>query len=197
MKNTFLLSVVGSLVFAGTVAEAQSCKPTVVGDLQLEQLESKTYGGMITLRVWLPPGYSEPANSNVKYPTLYFLDGQNAFDECTAFHGEHELQIDESVTKLIGDKKIPPIIVIGIDSTTKRNSEYAPYRDPMAAPGDPEPAGKQLPSFLAGEVLPFVSARYRVTDDPARRCIGGTSLGGSASLYVALNHPEMFRLAPD
>ena len=105
------------------------------------------------------------------------------------------MQIDDSVTKLIADKKIPPIIVIGIDSTTKRNSEYAPYRDPMAAPGDPEPTGKQLPSFLADEVLPFVSARYRVTEDPAHRGIGGTSLGGSAALYVALNHPEMFRLA--
>lgn len=183
------------LVTIGSAINGQPCKSTVVGDLRLEHLESKTYGETITLRIWLPTGYSDAANSDIRYPTLYFLDGQNAFDECTAFHGEHELQIDESVTKLIADKKISPIIVVGIDSTTKRNYEYAPYRDPMAAPGDPEPIGKQLPLFLAGEVLPFISARYRVTADPARRGIGGTSLGGSAALYVALNHPEMFRLA--
>ncbi len=170
--------------------QGQSCKSTVMGDLRLEHLQSKTYGETITLRIWLPAGYSDAANSSLKYPTLYFLDGQNAFDECTAFHGEHELRINESVMKLITDKKIAPIIVVGIDSTTKRNSEYAPYRDPMAAPGGAEPSAKQLPSFLADEVLPFVSARYRVTDDPAHR-----GIGGSAALYVVLNHPEMFRLA--
>ncbi len=65
----------------------------------------------------------------------------------------------------------------------------------MAGPREPEPLGKQLSLFLADEVFPFVSSRYRVTDDPARRGIGGTSLGASAALYTALNHPDMFRLA--
>jgi len=34
-----------------------------------------------------------------------------------------------------------------------------------------------------------------VTDDPARIGVGGTSLGGSAALYVVLNRPDLFRLA--
>ncbi|MBV9294516.1 MAG: alpha/beta hydrolase [Acidobacteriaceae bacterium] len=188
------------LVVAGLVASVsafgdQACKSTVTGDLRLEHFQSKTYGGSVTLRVWLPAGYSDSQNSKAKYPTLYMLDGQNAFDECTAFHGEHELQIDEAVTRLISEHKIPPIVVIGIDSSSKRNYEYSPYRDPMSAPGGPEPIGKQLPSFLADEVFPFVLSRYRVTDDPAQVGIGGTSLGASAALYSALNHPELFRLA--
>lgn len=195
MRNVCLLFFALWVVTSRMAVKGQSCKSTVVGDLRLEQLQSKIYGRTMALRIWLPAGYSDSANSISKYPTLYFLDGQNAFDECTAFHGEHELRIDESVMKLIADKKIAPIIVVGIDSTNNRNSEYAPYRDPMAAPGSPEPSANQLPSFLADEVLPFVSARYRVTDSPAHRGIGGTSLGGSAALYVALNHPEMFRLA--
>ena len=37
------------------------------------------------MRVWLPPGYNDPDNAKRKYPTLYLLDGQTAFDECTAF----------------------------------------------------------------------------------------------------------------
>jgi enterochelin esterase-like enzyme len=147
------------------------------------------------LRVWLPPGYSDTPDSKTKYPTLYMLDGQNAFDECTAFHGEQELQIDEAVTKLISEHKIPPIIVVGIDSSTHRNYEYSPYRDSITDPHAPEPIGKKLPSFLADEVLPFISSRYRVTDDPAHTGIGGTSLGASAALYVALDRPDLFRLA--
>jgi len=128
-----------------------------------------------------------------KCPTLYILDGQNAFDECTAFHGEHELQVDETVTKLISARKIPPIVVVGIDSSTERSHEYSPYRDPISAPRAPEPMGKQLPSFLADEVLPFISSRYRVSDEPAHTGIGGASL--AASFYVALNRPDLFRLA--
>lgn len=161
----------------------------------MEQVQSKTFGQTVNLRIWLPPGYSDTANSKTKYSTLYMLDGQNAFDECTAFHGEHELMIDETVTKLISEHKIPPIIVVGIDSSSKRNYEYSPYRDPISDPRAPDPIGKQLPSFLADEVLPFVASHYRVTDDPSHTGIGGTSLGASAALYVVLNRPDLFRLA--
>jgi enterochelin esterase-like enzyme len=103
--------------------------------------------------------------------------------------------VDETVTKLISERKIPPIIVVGIDSSTERSHEYSPYGDPISAPRAPEPIGKQLPSFLADEVLPFISTRYRVTDEPAHTGIGGASLGASAALYVALNRPDLFRLA--
>jgi len=153
------------------------------------------YGAQMTVRVWLPPGYSDTANTKRRYPTLYMFDGQTLFDECTAFHGEHELQIDETLTSLIGEHKIPPMIVVGIDSTQHRESEYAPYKDTIAKPGAPEPIGKQLPSFLADEVIPFVSTRFRVSDSAASTGIGGTSLGGAAALYVALNRPDLFGLA--
>jgi len=149
----------------------------------------------MTVRVWLPPGYADATHDKRKYPTLYMLDGQNAFDECTAFQGEQELQIDEAVTRLIGEHKIPPMIVVGIDSTQRRDYEYAPYKNPITDARAPEPIGKQLPSFFADELMPHVSARYRVSDAAAHTGIGGTSLGGAAALYVALNRPDLFGLA--
>ncbi|MGA3012040.1 MAG: hypothetical protein ABSD72_17425 [Terracidiphilus sp.] len=82
---------------------------------------------------------------NAKHPTLYMLVGQNAFDECTAFHEEHELQIDEAVTRLISEHKILPIIVVGIDSSSNRNYEYSPYRDPMADQQAKNRVGKESP----------------------------------------------------
>lgn len=42
--------------------------------------------------------------------------------------------------------------------------------------------------------MPFVSARYRVSDDAAHIGIGGTSVGAFAALYVALNRPDLFGL---
>jgi enterochelin esterase-like enzyme len=183
------------LLCASVAFSEQPCQSTVAGELRIEHLQSKTYGASVTLRVWLPPGYGDTTNSDRKYPALYLFDGQNAFDECTAFHGEHELRIDETVTRLIAEHKIPPILVIGIDSSARRNFEYSPYRDPISDPRAPEPIGNQLPSFLADEVLPFILSRYRATNDPTQTGIGGTSLGASAALYVALHRPDLFRLA--
>ena len=181
MRNKLVAPCTAFLSLAAAIGQ-QPCKSTAVGDLRVEYLQSKMYSRSVTLRVWLPAGYADQSNDKKKYPTLYMLDGQNAFDECTAFHGEHELQVDETITKLISESKIPPIVVVGIDSSTERSYEYSPYRDPISAPRAPEPIGKQLPSFLADEVLPFVSSRYRVTDEPAHTGIGGASLGASAAL---------------
>src|SRR2546423_9425137 len=99
MKMTSLIAALAFQISAASVGFAeQPCKSTVVGDLRIEQFESKMYGAQMTVRVWLPPGYSDTANTKRRYPTLYMFDGQTLFDECTAFHGEHELQIDETLT---------------------------------------------------------------------------------------------------
>jgi len=184
------LPLVWSVVFA-----QQPCKSTVVGDLHITHFQSKMYGETFGVRVWLPPGYRDAENAKRKYPTLYMLDGQTLFDECTAFHGEHELRVDEAVTKLIDEHAIPPMIVVGVDSTHHRDYQYSPYPSPITDPDAPEPIGKKLPHFFADEVIPFVSAHYRVTDDPAHTGIGGSSLGGAAALYLALNRPDLFGLA--
>jgi len=195
MKIIPLLALAAQLAISDLCLAQQPCKSTVVGDLHIEHFVSKIYGRPITVRIWLPPGYDDSANAQHKYPTLYLLDGQGAFDECTAFKGEHEGQVDETVTRLIGEHKIPPIIVVGIDSTEHRAYEYSPYKDTITDARAPEPIGKQLPSFIADEVIPFVSSRYRVSDSAAQTGIGGASLGGSAALYVSLTRSDLFGLA--
>ena len=178
-----------------TAFAQEPCKSTVVGDLHIVRFQSKMYGESFKVRVWLPPGYNDTGNAKRKYPTLYLLDGQTAFDECTAFHGEHELQVDETVTKLIGEHAIPPMIVVGVNSTRHRDYQYSPYPSSVTDPAAPEPIGKQLPRFFADEVMPFVSARYRVSEEAAHTGIGGVSLGGAAALYLALRRPDLFGLA--
>ena len=144
----------------GGVGIAQDlCKPTVVGDLRIEHFQSKTFDRMITVRVWLPPNYNDATEATRKFPTLYMLDGQNAFDQCTAFKGEQELRIDETVTRLIADHTIAPMIVVGIDSAHGeiRDYEYEAWKDPLTDGNQKEPDGKQLPSFFGSELMPFVS----------------------------------------
>jgi enterochelin esterase-like enzyme len=189
-----VLAVVLSIVDVGLAQ--QPCKSTVVGDLRIEQFQSKIFDRMIKVRVWLPPGYNDASQSTRKYPTLYMLDGQNAFDQCTAFKGERELQLDETVTRLMAEHKISPMIVVGVDSAhgEGRDYEYEVWKDPLTDANEKEPNGRELPTFFGTELIPYVSARYRVSDDAAHTGIGGTSVGGFAALYVALNRPDLFAL---
>jgi predicted alpha/beta superfamily hydrolase len=192
-----LFALAACLAPCGTTSSAISqttapCTSTIVGDLQKRTFTSTTFGDSQTLRIWLPPGYNDPANAQKRYPVLYMLDGEKLFDVCTSsFH--HEWQIDETLTKLIASNEIDPLIVVGIDSPgARRADEYIPYSDPIFTA--PEPHGKLFPNFLATEVLPFVAHEFRVLGDPDHTAIGGSSYGSVAALYTLLHRPDLFRL---
>ena len=59
--------------------QAQACQSTITGTLEMIPLESKVFGNKRLLRVWLPPGYSEPVAAAKRYPVLYLFDGQMLF----------------------------------------------------------------------------------------------------------------------
>jgi hypothetical protein len=59
------------------------------------------------------------------------FDGQNLFDACLAFDHVHEWQMDETVTRLVGDGKMEPLIVVGLDNARVKRA-YATRRfDPL------------------------------------------------------------------
>ena len=47
--------------------------------------------------------------------------------------------------------------------------------------------------FLLEEILPEVSKKYKLTSDPAGRCIAGSSSGGICAFTVCWERPEQFR----
>ena len=53
-------------------------RPT--GDLRLHEFRSRIFRNTRFLRVWLPPGYDDPANASRHYPVFYLNDGQNLFE---------------------------------------------------------------------------------------------------------------------
>jgi predicted alpha/beta superfamily hydrolase len=169
-------------------AEVQN--PSVVGDLRLHELRSRVFGNRRTLRVWLPPRYDAPDNAARRYPVLYLNDGQNLFDTATAFAGV-EWQVDQTADRLIRQEVIRPMIFVGIDNAREeRIREYIPYR--TTSPPVLRPRGTRYPEFLVREVMAFVAERYRVAKGPENTGLGGSSLGGLISLYVALVMPGVF-----
>jgi predicted alpha/beta superfamily hydrolase len=199
MRTTLLcLALCTGLVCAGQTSAADSqaaaaCKSTASGDLRLHTLKSSIFGNERMIRVLLPAGYGDAANKDRRYPVLYMLDGQNVFDACLSDVSHHEWSVDETVQKLIAEKKIPPLIVVGVDHAGKdRAHEYLPYRDYDYQPDMDEPAGKRFPDFLTNEVMPLVDGQYRTLQGKRNTGIGGSSYGGVATLYALLAKPDTF-----
>jgi predicted alpha/beta superfamily hydrolase len=158
------------------------------GNLRLHEWKSRIFRNTRMLRVWLPPQYD--GRSRTRYPVLYLNDGQNLFDPATAFAGV-SWQAGETAGLLIREKKIPPLILVGIDNAGKcRLREYIPYRS--ADPRLIGPQGKHYPDFLEREVMPLVEANYSVAKGPENTGLGGSSLGGLITLYTQLAAPGVF-----
>jgi predicted alpha/beta superfamily hydrolase len=146
------------------------------------------------LRVWLPANYFAPVNLNKHYPVLYMQDGQNLFDEATAFN--HEWRFDETVEFLTGSMRIGPMIVVGIDNTGRRANEYLPYPDAdnkeLGKYETQDVQGKHYGDFVINEVMPLIQKKYRVLLGPQNTGLGGSSYGGAVTLYTVLAHPGVF-----
>jgi enterochelin esterase-like enzyme len=151
--------------------------------------------------VWLPSGYR---SSGPGYAVLYMHDGQNLFDKKTAGYGM-EWQIDETLDRLIQDRKVRPTIVVGIWSTPKRLQEYVPskafnglppeYREKIRALYGGEPLSDGYLKFLVKELRPMIDKRFNVKTDRADTAIMGSSMGALVSLYAINEYPLVFGAA--
>ncbi len=136
-------------------------------------------------RIWiyLPPAYQ---TSGIDYPVLYMQDGQNLFDNSTAFAGEW--QVDETLNLLHEQGKAVPIVV-GIDNGGgHRISEYTPWAHPQHGGGD----GHLYAKFVVETLKPFVDQNYRTQSGREHTGVMGSSLGGLISFYIAHNFQEVF-----
>jgi enterochelin esterase-like enzyme len=188
-----LIVLVGLLVLEVTgvqalmaAVQAESCKSTVTGTLEMVPFESTIYGDKRLLRVWLPPGYSDSQASAQRYPVLYMFDGQFLFDRCTSQPFPDEWHVDETLTDLIAKRAVQPLIVVGIDNPG-REDEYSRY---SAMADDPQ----KLSAFMTREVLPLIEGRYKTMADRTHRGVGASSLGSLAALTLLLDQPDTFGL---
>jgi enterochelin esterase-like enzyme len=119
-------------------------------------------------------------------------DGQNLFNEATSFNGI-EWKMDETAQRLIQSNAISPMIIVGIYNTEQRTPEFTPPNMGTGAKGElAKPRGDAFGKFIVEELKPFIDARYRTMPDRAHTAIGGSAMGGLASLYIAKAHGEVF-----
>jgi metallo-beta-lactamase class B len=132
-------------------------------------------------RIWLylPTGYSK---TRKHFPVVYMHDGQNLFDESSAF-GE-EWQVDETL-----DNMRAKCIIVGIDNGRERRlTEYNFHDNDKFGKGE----GAKYVDFIVDTLKPYIDTTYRTLGDRANTFTAGSSMGGLISFYAALHSPETF-----
>ena len=128
------------------------------------------------------------ARGRRRLPLLILHDGQNLFEPERAFNGQH-WRVGETADELIAARHIPPMIICGIDhGGPGRLRELTPTPGPKRDGG----GGAAHAGLIVNELLPLLRREYPVDRDPAMTGLGGSSLGGLATVFTALSYPRVF-----
>jgi predicted alpha/beta superfamily hydrolase len=164
--------------------------------LQLDPVPTRHVGPR-PVWVWLPPGYERDVKR--RYPVLYLHDGQNVFD---ARASGAEWQVDETAQRLVLAGAVQPFIVVAVPSGRDRMQELTPTasllppeRSGLAQAARVGGGAAAYARFLVEDLKPAVDARLRTLAGPESTAVGGSSLGGLASLWLALHHGQTFGAA--
>lgn len=163
------------------------------GKLDIIEIEMPQFsdGRTRKIRVWLPDGY-DPSDREKKYSVLYMHDGQNLFDAATSFIGEWE--VDESLTRLMKNG-YESTIVVGIDNgELLRFNELCPSWElnTLGRQYISSPAGEKYADFIVNTVKPYIDENYNTRPQREHTGIGGSSMGGIISLYMAMEYADIF-----
>jgi predicted alpha/beta superfamily hydrolase len=138
------------------------------------------------IHVYLPEEYD---SGKKNYPVLYMHDGQNLYDSTRAFNGQ-TWNAQETLNKLILNKIIRPLIVVAIDNTSHRISDYTHDVDQLGRGGH----GDEYLEFVVHELHPLIKKYLRISSGQSNTGILGSSLGGLISLYAGTKFPHVFGL---
>jgi predicted alpha/beta superfamily hydrolase len=143
------------------------------------------------VQVYLPAGYETEMTR--RYPVLYLQDGQNVFDPASV---GKEWEFDETADALIDSGRIEPLILVAVANTPARRDEYTPTNVELKLPDGAVSKGggrsDLYARFLIEELKPFIDETYRTRPESASTAVGGSSLGGLVSVWLGLEHPDVF-----
>lgn len=149
-------------------------------------IESKELQRTVRVSVYLPKEYYQEEKS---YPVLYMHDGQNLFDDQTAFANKSWGIIDTFEK----DDTLPKLIVVGINSSNTRSDELVPFS--FFSPYENRYSGGKSDiyyNFILTNVKEKIDSKYRTLKEKEHTGIMGSSYGGLSSTYAALKYSDYF-----
>lgn len=146
------------------------------------------------IEVLLPADY-DPSKT---YDVLYMHDGQNVFNQHTAFAGV-AWEVQWPVRRLMNQGRIRPVIIVAIWNSPLRMREYMPAKPKELIQKktyhhdwEGEPLSDEYLKFLVEELKPFIDDTYSTNPERESTFIMGSSMGGLISLYALAEYPEVF-----
>lgn len=152
----------------------------------------ENFGSLLEPRhvlVYTPPGYAE--NPDRRYPVMYMHDGQNLMRAEDAFGGV-AWGVDEAAQALILAGQIDPLIIVGIYNSANRLHEYTHVKAERGKMKGHGGKADEYGKMIMTELKPFIDQQYRTKPEREYTGIGGSSLGGLVSIYLAMKHPDVF-----
>jgi putative esterase len=150
------------------------------------EFNSKIIGGTVR-RYWIyvPAQYSDDKPACL----LVFQDGQRALNP------KGPLRVEQVMENLIHKKDMP--VTIGLFITPGNLSDHYPDNLGMGNPNNRAAEYDALSDayvrMLVDELIPEVAKKYKITDNPEGRVIGGTSSGAICAWTAAWERPDQFR----
>lgn len=148
--------------------------------------ESQVFPGTERQIIVYTPAHHDPA---AEYAVMVFQDGHSYVNLKGDFRAPTVLD------NLIHAKQIPPMVAIFIDPGHKGDSKpETPWRNNNRS-FEYDTLSDDYARFLLDEILPMVSKtlRLKLTNDPEKRAICGSSSGAICAWTVAWQRPDAFR----
>ncbi len=136
-----------------------------------------------TIHLYVPPDYSR--DSTTRFPVMYFLDGESAFNDLETMGPEW--QIDEVINAAAAQNK-PTAIVVAINQAEDRDAEYTPFVND----DNPDAHGAEFARWVATDLKEWVDTHYRTLPEAESTTIGGISRSGMMAYYMLMAHPDVF-----
>jgi enterochelin esterase-like enzyme len=138
-----------------------------------------------TVHVHLPPGYD--ASRSEPYPLLVLHDGQNLFASRPEARGG-SWHADDTIDRLVEQKRIPAVVLLAIDhADADRIHEFTP------TPGaDRTGGGAADYARIVFDAIEAAARTLHVRTDMRGLALGGSSLGGLVTLWMAATCPGRF-----
>jgi len=133
-----------------------------------EKIRSEILKEERSFGVYLPASYDQQREL---FNVLIVFDGEN-------YGRDGGVPTPTILDNLIEKIRIPPTVAVLVNSQRTRD------RDLLCS--------ELFENFLANELVPWVREKYRITRDPARTVIAGSSYGGLSATCTAFRHFEIF-----
>lgn len=135
------------------------------GIIRNHKLRSANLSGERSLDVYATPGFAAVHGVT---PVLILFDGEEA---------KVLSRVPTILDNLYAERRIPPMVAVFL---------LQPYQSRASDLGCSQPTSL----FLVNELLPWLREEYKIRTAAGRTIVGGSSLGGLAAAFAALQHPE-------